>query len=136
MLLCGITLVVVSVAWLSITCAKMKVAPEVVNDVNPGIPFINHNRFNPALTRPKMLGVILLVLSIFLILVCSIVYKIFSLTTLIEILTPTGLLVNFWALISLLSSILFPIAIYSTNEDARNHLRGLINKILTIQLPS
>ena len=123
-------MIVISVSWTSTECAKRKVAPEVVNDVNPAIPIANRHRFNPALTRPKMLASILLVMLVIMIPVCFIVYPIFPTPShLVEKLTPAGLLVIYSALISFLASILFPTAIYSTNEDARTYLKGLIYKV-------
>ena len=80
-------------------------------------------------TRPKMLALIQLVMLVIMIPVCFIVYPIFP--TPVEKLTPSGLLVNYSALISFLASILFPTAIYSTNEDARTYLKGLIYKVVS-----
>ena len=122
----AITLFVVTVTLTAIQCIKKDLAPEVVNDENPGTRFVNQNRFNPSILKPKMLTIIMLYLAYWMWLVCILVYKTDYLPDLVKILTPGGFQINRMTLVSLLSSVLFPMAIYLTNTQARTHLKGLV----------
>lgn len=126
MVLFAITVIFVTAALVSITCTRRKLnSPEVENDVNPGIPFINQNRFNPSIARSNILaGVLLFMLFMF-----GVIYKADSAPDLTEILSPTGLKINMLAFYSLSSTMIYPVSIYLTHKEARNHLRRMVNHL-------
>ena len=126
MVLFAVTVIFVTVALVSITCTRRKlISPEVENDVNPGIRFINQNRFNPSITRSNILTGLL----VFMLFMFVIVYKADSAPNLKEILSPTGLKINLLAFYSLSSTMIYPVSIYLTHKEARNHLRRIVNHL-------
>lgn len=125
MILFGLTMVVVTVCLTSIKCTKRKLAPEVVNDVNPGIRFVNQNRFNPSMSRlSNLCGMLLFMMVLFLVILNT-----DSLPSLVEMFSPVGLKINLFALESFLAMMVYPVSIYLTHTEAKNHLNGVMKQL-------
>ena len=128
MVLFGVTVVVVTLALVSIKCTHRKLAPEVVNDVDPGIRFNNQNRFNPSITRLNILCTMLL----FMMVLFVVIIHADALPDLVETFSPVGLKINLLALESLMAMLAFPVSIYLTHEDSKKHLIGLIKHVFAL----
>ena len=127
MVLFGMTVVVVTLALISIKCTKRKLAPEVVNDVNPEIRFNNQNRFNPSITRLNILCTALLFMTVLFVVIVHA-----DAPSLVETFSPVGLKINLLALESLLAMLIYPVSIYLTHEEAKKHLIGLIKLVFSM----
>ena len=119
-------MLVVLVTLVAIRHSTTKLAPEVVNDVNPSIPLAHRNRFNPSIIRPNMVTGFVFMIFLFMVLMLM-YYKSKFIPSVVENLSPVGNQICIHAFVSLLATMVYPISVYINHEEARNHLKTLFS---------